>query len=82
MKLRKSNPEIARPFKAPLYPFVPIIGSASCILLMYYLSDNAKIAAVLWFFTGLLVYVIMAKRIASSNRVTLEKHAALDENNN
>ena len=82
IKLRKSKPEIARPFKAPLYPFVPIIGAASCILLMYYLSDNAKIAAVLWFFTGLLVYVIMAKRIASSNRVTLEKHAALDENNN
>jgi basic amino acid/polyamine antiporter, APA family len=62
IKLRKSKPEIKRPFKVPLYPLVPIIGGASCILLMYYLSDNAKIAAVLWFLVGLLVYAIMTKR--------------------
>jgi len=62
IKLRKIKPKINRPFKVPLYPAVPAIGAASCVLLMYYLSDNAKIAAVLWFGVGLLVYLIMTKR--------------------
>jgi APA family basic amino acid/polyamine antiporter len=62
IKLRKIKPEINRPFKVPLYPAVPAIGSASCVLLMYYLSDNAKIAAFVWFAVGLFVYFIMTKR--------------------
>jgi APA family basic amino acid/polyamine antiporter len=64
IKLRKSKPEIKRPFKVPMYPAIPIMGAASCILLMYYLSDNAKIASVLWFLIGLLVFAIMTKRKA------------------
>jgi APA family basic amino acid/polyamine antiporter len=62
IKLRKSKPKIERPFKVPIYPAIPFMGAASCILLMYYLSDNAKIASVLWFLTGLLVFFIMAKK--------------------
>jgi APA family basic amino acid/polyamine antiporter len=62
IKLRKSKPEIKRPFKVPLYPLIPLMGAASCILLMNYLSDNAKIAAVLWFLVGLLAYSIMKKK--------------------
>lgn len=62
IKLRKSKMQIERPFKVPLYPIIPILGAISCILLMYYLSDNAKIAAVIWFLVGLLVYIIMTKR--------------------
>ena len=62
IKLRKSRVKVERPFKVPLYPIIPILGAISCILLMYYLSDNAKIAAALWFLVGLLVYWIMRKR--------------------
>ena len=62
IKLRKSKTEIERPFKVPLYPIIPILGAISCIFLMYYLSDNAKIAAAIWFLVGLLVYIIMTKR--------------------
>jgi APA family basic amino acid/polyamine antiporter len=70
IKLRKSKPELKRPFRVPLYPLIPILGAASCILLMYYLSDNAKIAAVLWFLVGLIVYAIMKKR----NHITIQSH--------
>jgi len=70
IKLRKSKPELKRPFRVPLYPLIPILGAASCILLMYYLSYNAKIAAVLWFLVGLIVYAIMKKR----NRITIQSH--------
>ena len=62
MKLRKSKPDVIRPFKVPLYPVVPIMGAISCVLLMYYLSDTAKITSVLWALFGLLVFVLMTKR--------------------
>jgi basic amino acid/polyamine antiporter, APA family len=32
--LRKSNPELPRPFKVPFYPVVPILGVVSCVVLM------------------------------------------------
>ena len=62
IKLRRSEPEVKRGFRVPLYPVLPVIGALSCVLLMYYLSDNAKIASVIWFGVGLLVYFIMASR--------------------
>jgi len=62
LKMRKSEPDAKRLFKVPLYPAIPIMGAASCVLLMYYLSDNAKTASALWFLVGLFVFFIMAKR--------------------
>jgi basic amino acid/polyamine antiporter, APA family len=32
--LRKNNPELPRPFKVPFYPWVPILGVVSCVVLM------------------------------------------------
>jgi APA family basic amino acid/polyamine antiporter len=62
VKLRKSEPNAKRLFKVPLYPAIPIMGAASCVLLMYYLSDNAKMASAFWFLVGLFVFSIMSKR--------------------
>ena len=62
LKMRKSEPNAKRLFKVPLYPAIPIMGAASCVLLMYYLSDNAKTASASWFLVGLFVFFIMAKR--------------------
>ncbi len=62
IKLRRSEPEVRRGFRVPFYPILPVMGAVSCVLLMYYLSDNAKIASVIWFGVGLLVYSVMARR--------------------
>jgi len=62
LKLRRVEPNIKRGFRVPLYPVLPVIGAMSCVLLMYYLSNNAKIASALWFALGLAVYFIMAQR--------------------
>ena len=56
IKLRKLEPKIQRPFKVPLYPAVPIIGAASCIGLMYFLSDSAKIVSIIYAVIGLIVF--------------------------
>ncbi len=61
LKLRKSEPKAKRFFKVPLYPAIPIMGAASCVLLMYYLSDNAKTASALWFLVGLFVFFVITK---------------------
>ncbi len=62
IKLRRKEPGITRVFKVPLYPAFPIVGAASCIALMYYLSYTAKIASFIWFLIGLLLYFVLIKR--------------------
>ena len=62
IKLRRAEPNAKRLFRVPLYPVIPFLGAASCILLMYYLSDNAKVASTLWFFVGLLVFLAMTRK--------------------
>jgi basic amino acid/polyamine antiporter, APA family len=61
LKLRKKEPNTQRTFKVPLYPILPIIGAACCILLMYYLSNTAKIASFFWGVAGIAVFVIMTR---------------------
>lgn len=62
IRLRKKEPGAARLFKVPSYPAFPIIGAASCIALMYYLSSTAKIASLVWLLVGLLLYFVFIKK--------------------
>ncbi|MGC9132562.1 MAG: APC family permease [Candidatus Micrarchaeia archaeon] len=61
IKLRKTKPNAKRGFTT-LYPFFPVIGAISCILLMFYLSNNAKIMAAIWGVIGAIVYFFVIKR--------------------
>jgi len=58
IKLRETKPNVKRGFKT-IYPLFPIIGAISCILLMLYLNNNAKIAALIWGGIGLAVYLLI-----------------------
>ncbi|MDE1769192.1 MAG: amino acid permease [Thaumarchaeota archaeon] len=62
IKLRKKEPETKRGFKVPFYPVVPIIGIGSSIILMYFLSDTAKIASAIWIIIGLILYIILIRK--------------------
>ena len=59
LKLRRTEPQSQRFFKVPLYPVVPILGAISCVGLMYFLSDNAKIISAVWAGVGLTVFFIL-----------------------
>jgi APA family basic amino acid/polyamine antiporter len=65
IKLRKTLPDVVRPFKVPLYPVVPILGAASCLGLMYFLSDSAKIVSVLYAAIGLLIFYLVYRNKSS-----------------
>ena len=67
LKLRKSEPNTERLFKVPLYPFVPIAGVVSCIGMMYYLADNAKLVSLIWGVIGLSLYLTLYRKKRSQN---------------
>ena len=62
IKLRKSESKTIRQFKVPLYPIIPILGTVSCIGLMYFLSDSAKIVSVIYAVIGLLTYFLVYRK--------------------
>lgn len=56
--LRKSNPEIERPFKTPFVPVLPILGVIVCILLMASLPIESWERLGVWLLIGLIIYVL------------------------
>ena len=54
--LRYTHPEIPRPFKTPLVPFVPLMGIFSCIYLMLGLPKDTWIRLFAWMALGLVIY--------------------------
>jgi len=54
--LRVTQPNLERPFKAPLGILTPIIGIALCLLLMFSLSWENWARLVIWLVVGLAIY--------------------------
>jgi APA family basic amino acid/polyamine antiporter len=54
--LRYTRPDIPRPFKTPLVPFVPVMGILSCIYLMSGLPKDTWIRLLAWMGIGLVIY--------------------------
>ncbi len=57
-KLRKKSS-----FELPFHPLIPTLGAISCIALMFFLENNAKIIGSIWLFIGALIYFLRRKRI-------------------
>jgi APA family basic amino acid/polyamine antiporter len=54
--MRRTNPDATRPFRAPLYPFVPILGILSCLMLMFSLPPANWYRLIAWMVLGLVIY--------------------------
>jgi basic amino acid/polyamine antiporter, APA family len=54
--LRKSRPEIERPFRTPWVPFVPIMGAAICFLQMAALPLDTWLRLIVWMAIGFAIY--------------------------
>jgi APA family basic amino acid/polyamine antiporter len=68
--LRYTRPDIPRPFKTPLVPFVPIMGILSCIYLMSGLPKDTWIRLLLWMGIGLVIYFTYGIRKSKLRRKT------------
>lgn len=54
--LRYTDPQLARPFKTPLFPFVPILGILVCLYLMIGLPWHTWERLLIWLVVGILIY--------------------------
>jgi APA family basic amino acid/polyamine antiporter len=54
--LRKTRPDLTRPFKTPWVPFVPIMGILCCVGLMATLPGYTWIRLIVWLLIGFAIY--------------------------
>jgi len=59
--LRKSNPEIPRPFRTPFVPWVPIAGIVICLSQMVALPFDTWMRLFIWMALGLMIYFFYSK---------------------
>jgi len=54
--LRKTRPDLDRPFKTPWVPFVPIMGIVCCLGLMATLPGDTWLRLIVWLVIGFVIY--------------------------
>jgi APA family basic amino acid/polyamine antiporter len=54
--LRKSNPDLPRPFKVPFSPVLPILSALASLYLMYGLPFDTWMRLIVWMLIGLGIY--------------------------
>lgn len=78
MKLRKTRPEMERPYKVPLYPIIPIIATLGGVFIVISTlvsqTENALLGIVITL-VGLPVYSIMSKNQDKNNKKDSKKIA-------
>jgi APA family basic amino acid/polyamine antiporter len=60
--LRYTDPDIPRPFRTPLVPFVPIAGIFACLYLMWGLPVDTWARLIIWMALGLAIYFLYGRR--------------------
>ncbi len=60
--LRKTRPDLHRPFKTPWVPFVPIMGVVCCFGLMLTLPEDTWIRLIVWLLIGFTIYFGYSRR--------------------
>ena len=64
LHLRRSNPELHRPFRAPGIPWLPVLGILSCLALMLFLPLLTWVSLLVWAGIGLVIYFLYGARHA------------------
>jgi APA family basic amino acid/polyamine antiporter len=59
--MRRSQPQLHRPFKAPLVPLVPLLGVVVCSAMIISLDHRTQITALFWMLVGFLIYFLYGR---------------------
>ena len=73
--LRRTKPDMKRPFRVPLSPVIPILSALACLYLMTNLSVETWVRFLIWMVLGLAVYFFYGKRNARLARPAEERPA-------
>jgi APA family basic amino acid/polyamine antiporter len=73
--LRKSKPDVHRPFRTPWVPLVPILGAAICFIQMAALPLDTWLRLIIWMAIGFFIYFFYGikhskARLNDNNRVS------------
>jgi APA family basic amino acid/polyamine antiporter len=60
--MRRTHPNVERPFKAPLFPFVPIMGILCCLMLMFSLPAANWWRLIIWLAIGMVIYILYGRK--------------------
>jgi APA family basic amino acid/polyamine antiporter len=71
--LRRTRPDLHRPFRVPLSPWLPLLSALACLYLMLNLSVETWLRFLAWLAAGLLVYGVYGYR---NSRVGAARPAA------
>jgi len=56
IKLRKTQPNLERPFKTPFYPYTPIFGIVFAFMLMMFVESSAAVLVLEFILISLMIY--------------------------
>jgi len=66
--LRKTRPDLPRPFKTPWVPVVPILGAAICLTQMIALPIDTWLRLIIWMAIGFLIYFFYGVKRSKLNQ--------------
>ncbi|MEP6493501.1 MAG: amino acid permease [bacterium] len=69
--LRRTDPDIERPFKTPGMPWVPLLGALICLAQMAGLPGTTWIRLVVWLAIGLAIYFFYGRASAARRRAAV-----------
>jgi basic amino acid/polyamine antiporter, APA family len=72
MIMRKSDPDVARPFKVPLVPIIPILGIGICGLMVAGLGFENWSRLLIWLIVGFDIYILYSLKNSVLADVNLE----------
>jgi basic amino acid/polyamine antiporter, APA family len=75
--MRRTHPDAERPFRVPFVPLVPILGIASCLLLMFSLPSENWLRLIVWLGIGFVIYFFYGRRHSTLRK--LRAAGAVDE---
>ena len=87
--LRKTHPDIERPFKVPFCPWFPLFGIIICITLMIKAMPSLEKSSVLfpiWIVIGMVIYLMYGydknREAEAKEKMLLERYEKLKEEKN
>jgi len=66
--LRRTQPDLPRPFRTPLVPWVPILGILICGYMMYGLPVDTWVRLAVWMVLGLAIYFLYGRQNSVLNK--------------
>jgi APA family basic amino acid/polyamine antiporter len=60
--LRRTRPEIKRPFKTPFLPWIPLLGILSSLGLVFELPTVTQLRFLVWLAVGLIIYYFYSRK--------------------